>query len=455
MSTVPHAIPSSARRLLTGLLLAVVTLTTGVPLASAQTATRTATPVPTATATPTPKLVRVQVSPRAVERKVGQFQSFAAFGIFSDGSSKNYTQKVIYFSSNLAVAFPPNEEGNAGRVEAVGVGTATISAVEPGTSISSEASGESAIMTVVEAPTPTATRTGPTPTRTFTPIPTATATPILQQLLITPLVAKRKVGEDQNFSVHAIFSDGSDKNVTQLATYSSSNTNVVQTPNDTTTNKGRTVAVGPGVAMIKAVWNGVSTTNTGGDAEFTVTISPTPTVTRTGSTPTPTLSPSPTPSATPVIVSLKLTPETSSKGLGTSQTYVATATLSNGSTQNITQRCTYTSSNPSVAQTGTDPNSKSKVLAVGAGTATISAVDTVTNIGTAASGGNATLDVFLAPTPTPKSTSVTPTRTKTPTPTATATPILQQLQITPLTAKRKVGGDQRFSVKAFVSGGRE
>src|SRR4029450_213731 len=100
------------------------------------------------------------------------------------------------------------------------MGTRTISAVEPGTGIGSEASGESAIMTVVEAPTPTPARTGPTPTRTFTPIPTATATPILQRLEITPLSAQRRVGETQNFSVKALFSDGSEKNVTQLAAYS-------------------------------------------------------------------------------------------------------------------------------------------------------------------------------------------------------------------------------------------
>src|SRR4029078_4103808 len=144
------------------------------------------------------------------------------------------------------------------------------------------------------------------------------------------------------FSVKAIFSDGSEKNVTQLATYSSSNTNVVETPNDTTTHKGRTLAVGPGVAMIKAVWNGISTTNTGGDAEFTVTISPTPTVTRTGAPPPPTLSPTPPATATPVIVSLALTPQTVSRGIGTAQTYVATATLSDGSTKKLNQRCTDT-----------------------------------------------------------------------------------------------------------------
>ena len=91
---------------------------------AAQTATRTPTP------TPTPQLVRVEVSPRAVTRKVGEFASFSVKGFFSDGSDKNYTQKVVYHSNNLAVVFPPNTEGNRGRVEAVGVGSAVISVTD-------------------------------------------------------------------------------------------------------------------------------------------------------------------------------------------------------------------------------------------------------------------------------------------------------------------------------------
>ncbi len=450
MPIIPHVLHSSARRFVIGLMLVAATLAVCVSDTHAQ-----ATGSPTPTVSPTPALVRVAMSPRAAKRQVGQFQNFSVIGFFADGTSKNFTQKVIYSSSNVSVVYPPNQEGNAGRVEAVGIGTATISVTEPGTGVNSNASGESAIMEVVEAATPVPTRTGPTPTRTFTPVPTATATPVLVTLQLTPLVAKRKVGEIQNFSVKGIYSDGSEKNLTQLATYSSSNSSIVQTPNDTTTNKGRTLAVGPGVATIKATFAGVSTTNTGGDAEFTVTISPTPTVTRTGPIPTATVTPEPTATATPVMVSLALAPQTARRGLSTSQTYVATATFSDGGTKNITQRCTYTSSNPSVAETGTDPNSKSKVLAVGVGSATISAVDTLTGIGTAASGGNATIDVFLAPTPTPKSTSVTPTRTKTPTPTPTATPKLIALAISPTTVKKAAGQFQTFTVIARYSNGDE
>ncbi|MCC6848837.1 MAG: Ig-like domain-containing protein [Deltaproteobacteria bacterium] len=419
--------------------------------ASAQTATETPTPLPTVTATPA--LVRVGVAPRTAKRQVGQVQNFTVTGYFSDGGEKNLTQKVVYSSSNLAAVYPPNTEGNRGRVEAVGVGVSTISATEPTTGTSSDASGESAMMEVVEAPTPTPTSTNPTPTRTATPKPTATTTPVLQTLRLSPLVAKRKVGESQNFSVVGVYSDGSEKNLTQQATYVSSTPTVVQAPNDATTNKGRTLAVGPGVATISAAFGGVNTTDTGGDATFTVTAAPTPTPTRTGATPTRTLSPTPTVTATPVLVSLALSPASTKRGVGAAQNFVATGTLSDGTTKNLTQRVTYTSSDPAVAAAPNEAANRGRVVAVGVGTATISAVDDATGVGTTASGGNATFEVVVAPTPTPTTTGITPTRTKTPTPAPTATPRLVALAISPTTVKKAVGLTQTFTVSGMYSDG--
>lgn len=452
MSTAPHSTTSKMRPLVAAVLLLASALAFQAARADAQVATRTASPTPTVTATP--KLVRLGVFPRSAKRQVNQTQQFSVTGYFADATEKNLTGKVIYHSSNLNAVFPPNDPNNPSLVEAVGVGTSVISVTEPGTGVNSDTSGESAAMQVVEAPTPTPTSTAPTPTRTFTPVPTATATPTLTSLVLSPLTAKRNVGQSQNFSVMARYSDGSEKNVTQLVTYSSSNTNVVQTPNDVNSNKGRTVAVGPGVAMIKATHpSGLTTTATGGDAEFTVIVAPTPTATRTGATPTRTVSPTPTATATPVLVSLALSPQSTKRGIGVSQNFVATGTFSDGSTKNLTQRAEYTSSDPSIASAPNAADNKGRVTAVNIGTALISAVDTVTGIGTAASGGNATFEVVPAPTPTPTNTGVTPTRTKTPTPTVTSTPVLIGLVITPTTVKKSVGQAQTFIVNATYSNG--
>lgn len=433
----------SSRRLAVALTLVVGTLVATAADVAAQ------TPTPT----PQPQLVRVEVGPKAVTRKVGEFASFTVTGFFSDGSDKNYTQKVVYHSSNLAAAFPPNMEGNRGRVDAVGIGSSTISVTDPVTGINSDSSGGSAILTVVEAPTPTPTSTSATPTRTRTPTPTATSTPILVGLTMVPLTPKRKVGESQNFTVQGQYSDGSTRSLTQAVTYSSSNTAVATTPNEVG-NKSRVLAVGPGFATIKATHaSGVTTTTTGGDATFEVIVAPTPTATRTGPTPTRTVTPLPTATSTPVVVSIALQPASGRRGLGASQNFSAIATFSDGSTKNITSRCTYTSSDPSVAEAGSEPANPSKVLAVGVGTATISAVDEVTNIGTTASGGDATFEVFPVPTPTASSTAVTPTRTRTPTPTPTATPKLLSLEISPTTVKKGVGAFQNFNVKGNYSDG--
>jgi hypothetical protein len=446
MSTFPNPVHSSGHRVAAVLTLLLLGAVLARPdLASAQTA------VPTVT--PTPALVRVAVSPRAPTRKVGEFQNFLVTGFFSDGSQKNFTQKVIYSSSNLGAVYPPNEQGNAGRVEAVGVGTAVISVTEPGTGVNSNATDDSAVMEVVLAPTPTPTSTAPTPTRTVTPKPTATATPVLVTLLITPLEAKRNVGQPQNFTVKGVYSNGDEKNLTQAVTYHSSNTSVVQTPNDTSGNKGTTLAVGAGVATISATLDGVTTTATGGDATFTVVVSPTPTATRTGPTPSATLTASPTATATPVLVSIALSPPSTKKGLGAFQNFVATGTFSDGSTKNFTQQVTYSSSDPTIASAPNDPAHKSRVTAVNVGTAIISAVDPDTDIGTAASGGNATFEVFLAPTPTPTNTGKTPTRTVTPSPTPTATPRLIGLTISPTDVKKAVGQVQNFIVNATYSNG--
>lgn len=261
MRSLRHSLRSRlSSRFAVALTLVLGTLAATAADVAAQTATRTPTP------TPTPQLVRVEVSPKAVTRKVGEFASFSVKGFFSDGSDKNFTQKVVYHSSNLAAAFPPNLEGNRGRVEAVGIGSSTISVTDPVTGINSDPSGGSAILTVVEAPTPTPTSTSATPTRTRTPTPTATSTPILVGLTISPLTPKRKVGESQNFTVQGQYSDGSTRSLTQVVTYSSSNTAVATTPNEVG-NKSRVLAVGPGFATIKATHaSGVTTTNTGGDA---------------------------------------------------------------------------------------------------------------------------------------------------------------------------------------------
>ena len=77
------------------------------------------------------------------------------------------TQKVVYASSNTAVAVCPNEAPNKGAVQAVGVGTTIISATDPITEISTDAAGSGTL--TVREPGPAATGLTPTPTPRITP----------------------------------------------------------------------------------------------------------------------------------------------------------------------------------------------------------------------------------------------------------------------------------------------
>jgi hypothetical protein len=107
-------------------------------------------------------LVSLALKPLEKKAAVGDTVNFTATGTLSDANTKNMTQKVVYASSNTSVAVAPNAAPNKGAIQAVGVGTAIISATDPVTSISTDAS-QSATLTVEE---PGATPTGPTPVAT-------------------------------------------------------------------------------------------------------------------------------------------------------------------------------------------------------------------------------------------------------------------------------------------------
>src|SRR5258706_544297 len=85
--------------------------------------------------------------------------------------------------------------------------------------------------------TPTRTRTAtPTRTRTATrtPTPTATATPRLDHIILSPATVTRNVGQTQNYVATGVLTDGSTKNLTQQAVYSSSDPSDRVGPNDST-----------------------------------------------------------------------------------------------------------------------------------------------------------------------------------------------------------------------------
>jgi trimeric autotransporter adhesin len=96
-------------------------------------------------------LERITLAPVAIKRVVGQMQRLTATGHYAGGTTRNLTQHVEYRSSDPAVATVPNAAGDKSRVEIVGTGTATISATDPKTGVSTAGAGD-ATVTVLAKP---------------------------------------------------------------------------------------------------------------------------------------------------------------------------------------------------------------------------------------------------------------------------------------------------------------
>jgi hypothetical protein len=136
-------------------------------------------------------LVSVTVASTSVFLMPGQTQQLVATGTFNDGSRQRL-QSVIWNSSNRSAALISNSPGSAGIVNAQATGATTLTATAGDV-------GGSASLSVAG----------------------------LVSLAITPANPTITVGSGQQFTATGTFSDGSQQNVTTLATWSSSNTSAV------------------------------------------------------------------------------------------------------------------------------------------------------------------------------------------------------------------------------------
>jgi uncharacterized protein YjdB len=94
------------------------------------------------------KLERIVLTPSVVTRVAGQTQRLTATGHFAGGTTRNLTQHLDYRSSDPDVAAAPNADGDKSRIEIVGPGTATITAVDQATGVSSATGNGDATVTV-------------------------------------------------------------------------------------------------------------------------------------------------------------------------------------------------------------------------------------------------------------------------------------------------------------------
>ncbi|MBJ6727719.1 Ig-like domain-containing protein [Geomesophilobacter sediminis] len=256
------------------------------------------------------RLVSLSLTPEHPSLPLGTSVALTAVGTFSDGSTQPMGS-VTWLSSNADVV----GVSNAGTATSHGIGTATVSA-----SVGS-----------VRGNT------------------TLTVTPAyLVRVAVTPADQALPLGTSRQFTATGTYSDGSVRDVTAAATWTSSAPTVAGVGNAAGV-AGKVSALAVGVGTITAT--------------VPVTIpAPGAVVATTGVTVTPA-----------TLISLALNPIDFTLPLGTTRTLMATGTYSDGTTQDLSRSVTWSSSAPDVAQVSNASGTVGKVTPLTTGGATITA----------------------------------------------------------------------------------
>jgi hypothetical protein len=312
-----------------------------------------------------PNLVSISLSPTGPTVPLDAAQQFIATGTFSDSSTEQLAS-VTWSSSDAAVVSITDDASNLGAAYALGTGAATVSACAGAVCGSTTLTvGSAALVSIAITPA-----TGTVPagrplqfyaTGTYTDgstqdlsslvtwsssapsvatinaaglasglivgsttITAASGTvqgtamltvtsPVLASVAVTPANASIAAGETQQFTATGTYSDGSVQNLTNAATWTSSGPAIASV-----SPSGAAVALAVGTATISA---------TAGSFTGTASLTVTP----------------------PVVIGLNVVPATLSMVLGSSRQLQAIATLSDGTTQDMTGTVAWSSTDPNIA----------------------------------------------------------------------------------------------------------
>ena len=135
----------------------------------------------------TATLTAITVSPAAVTTTIGLRSNYTATGMYSDGTTTDLTTRVTWTTGDPTVASVANAVGLQGQLLARAAGMTTVTATVSGV-----------------VGTTTVTVTGAT----------------LRALAVTPIDPSTTLGFRVQFTVEAIYSDGTSRNVTGAAAWS-------------------------------------------------------------------------------------------------------------------------------------------------------------------------------------------------------------------------------------------
>jgi len=168
------------------------------------------------------KLLSITISPLNPTVNPGATQQFTATAHYSNGSAQDITTLVTWSSSDPTIATISNTSGSQGLATAMSSGSTTI----------------------------TANLNGSTASTTLT---VATAT-----IVVTPANRTINHGSTLQYTATAFFPDGTSSDITNTATWTSSNTSITSMSGTT---QGLAIAGDPGTTTITATW-GSSSGNT-------------------------------------------------------------------------------------------------------------------------------------------------------------------------------------------------
>lgn len=177
--------------------------------------------------TVTATLERIELLPISATRGKGESIRLRATGHFAGGFTRDVAGRLTYFSSDTRIANPTNGPVPAyqSRVVAVSPGTATISAIEPVSGVTSTQSNDDVDLTIL---------------------------PPLERCAVLPILGTRfEVGAEEQLTARGYYAEGFERNLTQQVIWTSSAPDVVDAPNRDG-DRSRVVTVGPGQAFITA-----------------------------------------------------------------------------------------------------------------------------------------------------------------------------------------------------------
>lgn len=265
-----------------------------------------------------PILISVSITPPAAAMVIGSSQQFTATGNYSDSVTRDITNLVEWSSSGSGVTIT-----SGGLATAQSLGNFTVSATEPESGISSDASGQSATVLVSAAQ--------------------------LLSIAVTPATNSLPVGATAPLIATGTYDNNSTVDLTSIVTWSSSDPAIASVSNANGA-QGVATAVAQGAVTISAVEpaSGVSSATTNESAAITVPAGVT-------------------------VQSIAVTPASQTIRIGQSHPYQATGTFSDNSTHPMTESVTWSSSAGSVASVSNAEGSRGLVTALAVGSSVISA----------------------------------------------------------------------------------